>query len=51
MLVMLLESGQLEETVTIPVVFCFFCRCCLGLMEESCNGFVCGTFLKELGCD
>ena len=26
------------------VVFCFLCRCCLGLMEESCNGFVCGVF-------
>ena len=26
------------------VVFCFLYRRCLSLMEESCNGFVCGVF-------
>ena len=36
------ESGQLEETVTIQLFFCFLCRCCLGLMEESCNGLYVG---------
>ena len=43
-LVISFESGQLEEMVTIQLFFCFLCRRCLGLMEESCNGFVCGVF-------